>query len=92
MAKEEGVKTVVVGGKSDTKQEYCGTVGGGLRSRDPRRGCGSVLTDGARQASRRTTPPSTPRSRSACLSNVVRTRALTPSVDDPAEERLARAT
>ncbi|KAJ7126237.1 hypothetical protein C8R44DRAFT_781419 [Mycena epipterygia] len=28
MAKEEGVKMVVVGGKSDTKQEYCGTVGG----------------------------------------------------------------
>ncbi|KAJ7754455.1 hypothetical protein B0H16DRAFT_1316217 [Mycena metata] len=28
MAKEEGVKTVVVGGKSDVKQEYCGTVGG----------------------------------------------------------------
>ncbi|KAL4261125.1 Secondary metabolite-associated S41A peptidase [Pleurotus pulmonarius] len=28
MAKEEGVKTVVLGGKKDTKQEYCGTVGG----------------------------------------------------------------
>ncbi|KAJ6580011.1 hypothetical protein DFH09DRAFT_1260401 [Mycena vulgaris] len=28
MAKEEGVKTVVVGGKKDVKQEYCGTVGG----------------------------------------------------------------
>ncbi|KAJ7730447.1 hypothetical protein B0H16DRAFT_1469612 [Mycena metata] len=28
MAKEEGVKTVFVGGKSDVKQEYCGTVGG----------------------------------------------------------------
>ncbi|TFY69582.1 hypothetical protein EVG20_g3099 [Dentipellis fragilis] len=28
MAKEEGAKTVVVGGKSGVKQEYCGTVGG----------------------------------------------------------------
>ncbi|KAJ7577017.1 hypothetical protein C8J56DRAFT_1061728 [Mycena floridula] len=28
MSKEEGVKTVVIGGKSDVKQEYCGTVGG----------------------------------------------------------------
>ncbi|KAJ6630012.1 hypothetical protein B0H10DRAFT_1939260 [Mycena sp. CBHHK59/15] len=28
MSKEEGVKTVVVGGKNDVKQEYCGTVGG----------------------------------------------------------------
>ncbi|KAJ6503566.1 hypothetical protein C8R45DRAFT_1060385 [Mycena sanguinolenta] len=28
MAKEEGVKTVVVGGKNDVQQEYCGTVGG----------------------------------------------------------------
>ncbi|KAJ7511260.1 hypothetical protein B0H11DRAFT_2152160 [Mycena galericulata] len=28
MAKEEGVKTVVVGGKKDVQQEYCGTVGG----------------------------------------------------------------
>ncbi|KAJ7784767.1 hypothetical protein B0H16DRAFT_1402826 [Mycena metata] len=28
MAKEEGVKTVFVGGKNDVKQEYCGTVGG----------------------------------------------------------------
>jgi hypothetical protein len=28
MAQEEGVKTVVVRGKSDVKQEYCGTVGG----------------------------------------------------------------
>ncbi|KAJ6583682.1 hypothetical protein B0H10DRAFT_2234773 [Mycena sp. CBHHK59/15] len=26
MSKEEGVKTVVVGGKNDVKQEYCGTV------------------------------------------------------------------
>lgn len=28
MAKEEGSKTVVVGGKSDVPQQYCGTVGG----------------------------------------------------------------
>ncbi|KAF7345744.1 Peptidase S41 family protein ustP [Mycena venus] len=28
MAKEEGVKMVVVGGKNDVQQEYCGTVGG----------------------------------------------------------------
>lgn len=28
MAKEEGAKTVVVGGKVDVQQEYCGTVGG----------------------------------------------------------------
>ncbi|KAF5322155.1 hypothetical protein D9619_001894 [Psilocybe cf. subviscida] len=28
MSKWEGVKTIVVGGKSDVKQEYCGTVGG----------------------------------------------------------------
>ncbi|KAJ7698268.1 hypothetical protein B0H17DRAFT_1050647 [Mycena rosella] len=28
MAKAEGVKTVVVGGYKDVKQEYCGTVGG----------------------------------------------------------------
>lgn len=28
MAKEEGVKTVVIGGKSDVQQAYCGTVGG----------------------------------------------------------------
>ncbi|KAK7044505.1 peptidase S41 family protein ustP [Favolaschia claudopus] len=28
MSKEEGVKTVVVGGKKDVEQEYCGTVGG----------------------------------------------------------------
>lgn len=28
MAKEEGVRTVVVGGKKDIQQEYCGTVGG----------------------------------------------------------------
>ncbi|KAJ6459724.1 hypothetical protein C8R47DRAFT_1243393 [Mycena vitilis] len=28
MAKEEGVKTVFVGGKNDVQQEYCGTVGG----------------------------------------------------------------
>ncbi|KAJ6588635.1 hypothetical protein B0H19DRAFT_1100376 [Mycena capillaripes] len=28
MSKEEGVKTVVVGGKNDVQQEYCGTVGG----------------------------------------------------------------
>ncbi|KAJ7501967.1 hypothetical protein B0H11DRAFT_2171208 [Mycena galericulata] len=28
MAKEEGVKTVVVGGKKDVQQEYCGIVGG----------------------------------------------------------------
>jgi hypothetical protein len=28
MAKEEGTKTVVVGGKKDVEQRYCGTVGG----------------------------------------------------------------
>jgi hypothetical protein len=28
MAKEEGVKTVVVGGKKDVAQQYAGTVGG----------------------------------------------------------------
>lgn len=28
MAKEEGSKTVVVGGKKDVTQQYCGTVGG----------------------------------------------------------------
>jgi hypothetical protein len=28
MAKEDGVKTVVVGGKQDVLQHYCGTVGG----------------------------------------------------------------
>ncbi|KAJ3895302.1 hypothetical protein GG344DRAFT_39083 [Lentinula edodes] len=28
MAKEEGVRTVVIGGKSDVQQAYCGTVGG----------------------------------------------------------------
>ena len=28
MAKSEGSKTVVVGGKSDTPQKYCGIVGG----------------------------------------------------------------
>lgn len=28
MSKEEGVRTVVVGGKADTPQDYCGTVGG----------------------------------------------------------------
>ncbi|KAF8633353.1 hypothetical protein AX17_004525 [Amanita inopinata Kibby_2008] len=28
MAKEDGVRTVVVGGKQDVPQEYCGTVGG----------------------------------------------------------------
>ena len=28
MAKEEGVKTVVVGGSNDVQQQYCGTVGG----------------------------------------------------------------
>ena len=28
MAKEEGAKTVVVGGKNGVQQEYCGTVGG----------------------------------------------------------------
>lgn len=28
MSKEEGVKTVVVGGKKDVTQQYCGTVGG----------------------------------------------------------------
>ncbi|KIK68514.1 hypothetical protein GYMLUDRAFT_68368 [Collybiopsis luxurians FD-317 M1] len=28
MAKEEGVKTVVIGGKNDVQQAYCGTVGG----------------------------------------------------------------
>ena len=28
MSKEEGVKTVVVGGKKSVGQQYCGTVGG----------------------------------------------------------------
>jgi hypothetical protein len=28
MNKEEGSKTVVIGGKSDVQQQYCGTVGG----------------------------------------------------------------
>ena len=28
MSKSEGVRTVVVGGKSDVPQDYCGTVGG----------------------------------------------------------------
>lgn len=28
MAKEEGAKTVVLGGKNDVQQRYCGTVGG----------------------------------------------------------------
>lgn len=28
MAKEEGAKTVVIGGKHGVQQEYCGTVGG----------------------------------------------------------------
>lgn len=28
MAKEDGVRTVVVGGKDDIPQQYCGTVGG----------------------------------------------------------------
>jgi hypothetical protein len=28
MAKEEGTKTVVLGGKKDVEQRYCGTVGG----------------------------------------------------------------
>ncbi len=28
MAKEEGAKMVVLGGKQDVQQEYCGTVGG----------------------------------------------------------------
>lgn len=28
MAKEEGAKTVVYGGKKGVQQEYCGTVGG----------------------------------------------------------------
>jgi hypothetical protein len=28
MAKEEGSKTVVIGGKKDVSQQYCGTVGG----------------------------------------------------------------
>jgi len=28
MAKHEGVKTVVVGGKKGVPQKYCGTVGG----------------------------------------------------------------
>ncbi|KAG6832420.1 hypothetical protein H0H87_001580 [Tephrocybe sp. NHM501043] len=28
MSKREGVKTVVVGGKNDVPQQYCGTVGG----------------------------------------------------------------
>ena len=28
MAKEDGVRTVVVGGKNDVPQQYCGVVGG----------------------------------------------------------------
>jgi hypothetical protein len=28
MSKHEGAKTVVVGGKSDIRQQYCGIVGG----------------------------------------------------------------
>jgi len=28
MAKKDGVRTVVLGGKADVRQEYCGTVGG----------------------------------------------------------------
>lgn len=28
MAKRDGVKTAVVGGKNDVPQQYCGTVGG----------------------------------------------------------------
>jgi hypothetical protein len=28
MSKKEGVKTIVVGGKSDVPQQYCGVVGG----------------------------------------------------------------
>ena len=28
MAKEDGVRTVVIGGKQDVPQHYCGTVGG----------------------------------------------------------------
>ena len=28
MAKEDGVRTVVIGGKNDVSQQYCGTVGG----------------------------------------------------------------
>ena len=28
MSKYEGVRTVVVGGKSDVQQDYCGVVGG----------------------------------------------------------------
>ena len=28
MSKSDGVRTVVVGGKSDVRQDYCGTVGG----------------------------------------------------------------
>ena len=28
MSKLEGVRTVVVGGKNDVPQDYCGTVGG----------------------------------------------------------------
>ena len=28
MSKYEGVRTVVVGGKSDVRQDYCGVVGG----------------------------------------------------------------
>jgi hypothetical protein len=28
MSKEEGAKTVVLGGRSDVQQQYCGTVGG----------------------------------------------------------------
>jgi hypothetical protein len=28
MAKEDGVRTAVIGGKQDVPQDYCGTVGG----------------------------------------------------------------
>ena len=28
MAKEEGVRTLVYGGRADTPQQYCGVVGG----------------------------------------------------------------
>lgn len=28
MSKEEGAQTVVIGGKKDVQQQYCGTVGG----------------------------------------------------------------
>jgi hypothetical protein len=28
MAKEDGIRTVVIGGKNDVQQQYCGVVGG----------------------------------------------------------------